>query len=73
MDELDSKRHVGCEELKLKIEDTKIPNHIFGHVHNDYGIVKTKHTTYVNSASLDQSHRYINKPIEIIHNFLTHS
>ncbi|CAM4247421.1 metallophosphatase domain-containing protein [Gillisia limnaea] len=65
LDELDNKHHIGCEKLLKRIEDLKIPNHIFGHVHNDYGIVRTKNTVFINSASLDGRHRQINAPLTV--------
>lgn len=67
LDELDNKHHIGCEELLKRIKDLKIPNHIFGHVHNDYGIVRTKNTVFINSASLDERYRQINSPITLNH------
>lgn len=63
LDELDNKQHIGCKELYKRIKDLKIPNHIFGHVHNDYGIVRTRNTVFINSASLDGKHRPINTPL----------
>lgn len=65
LDEVEDKQHIGCEELIKRIQDLKIPNHIFGHVHNDYGIVRTKNTVFINSASLDGRHRHINAPLTI--------
>ena len=65
LDELDNKHHLGCEALFKRIKALKIPNHIFGHVHNDYGIVRTKSTVYINSASLDGRYRQINAPLTI--------
>lgn len=65
LDELDNKHHIGCEELFKRIKELKIPNHIFGHVHNDYGIVRTKNTVFINSASLDGRHRQINAPLTV--------
>lgn len=67
LDELDNKEHIGCEELYKRIKTLKIPNHIFGHVHNDYGIVRTAHTTFINAASLDNRYRYLNTPLVLHH------
>jgi len=54
LDELDNKHHIGCEKLAERIRNLKIKHHIFGHVHNNYGIVRTKTTIFINSASLDE-------------------
>lgn len=66
LDELDNKRHIGCEQLLQRVRFLKIPFHIFGHNHNDYGIERSQNTVFVNAASLDQRYRPINAP-QIIH------
>lgn len=67
LDELDNKEHIGCRELLKRIKQINLPNHIFGHVHNDYGIVKTRQTTFINAASMDNRYRYINTPLLLHH------
>lgn len=67
LDEVDNKSMIGCKNLKERLSKLNISHHIFGHVHNDYGKVKREKTTYVNSSSLDQSHRIINHPISFIY------
>lgn len=63
LDELDNKRHIGCEKLLERIRQLKLPYHIFGHNHNDYGIVKRKNTVFINASSLDDKYRHINQPL----------
>jgi len=67
MDELNNRTMIGCKNLTDRLSELNISHHIFGHVHNDYGMVKTEKTTYINSSSLDDSYRPINRPITIIH------
>ena len=67
LDELDNKHPIGCEKLAKRIRNLKIKYHVFGHVHNDYGIVRTKTTIFINSASLDEKYRSINAPLIINH------
>ncbi|WP_033445110.1 metallophosphoesterase family protein [Gillisia marina] len=67
LDELDNKTMVGCKNLIERLSELDITHHIFGHVHNDYGKVKTERTTFINSSSIDESYRIINKPISIIY------
>lgn len=66
LDELDNKRHIGCEKLLQRIRLLKIPYHIFGHNHNDYGIERSQSTVFINASSLDGRYRPINAP-QIIH------
>lgn len=63
LDELDNKRHIGCEKLLERIRQINLPLHIFGHIHNDYGMVKRQNTVFINASSLDNKYRYINQPL----------
>jgi Icc-related predicted phosphoesterase len=65
LDELDNKTHIGCEKLAQRVQQLKLPYHVFGHNHNDYGIVRTKETVFINASSLDNSYRPINAPLVI--------
>lgn len=55
----------GCPFLLDKVKEVKPKIHAFGHIHEDYGIKKTKDTTFINASSLDRSYTYKNKPITI--------
>lgn len=65
LDEIDNKQHIGCQQLSKKLKELKLPHHIFGHIHEDYGIVRTRDTTFVNASSLDAKSRQINAPLAI--------
>lgn len=56
-------RFVGCADLRYAIEEVRPKYHLFGHIHEGYGISKTIHTTYVNASLLDQYYRPVNEPI----------
>lgn len=64
-DQLSDKRHVGCEELKSRIAEIRLPIHIFGHIHNHYGIVTLAPTTFINASCLDNRYRPIHPAVEI--------
>lgn len=55
----------GCEQLKDRVDKIKPKYHIFGHMHLHNGIIKDKHTTYINASICDDSYKSINK----IHTF----
>ena len=59
--------HLGSKTLAKKIDELKIPYVLFGHIHGSYGVEKTKHTTYVNCALLDEDYDMVNDPIIINH------
>ncbi len=67
LDELDDKRHIGCDKLLQRILEIAPAYHIFGHNHNDYGIERTSNTVFVNSSSMDNGYRLINAPLVIHH------
>lgn len=67
LDELDNKRHIGCDRLLKRIKEIGPAYHIFGHNHNDYGIERTATTVFVNSSSMDDHYRLINAPLVIHH------
>jgi len=37
--------------------------HLFGHIHNAYGIEKSKHTTFVNASLLNENYELVNEPV----------
>lgn len=43
---------VGCEELRARVEVLRPSIHIFGHIHEGSGVIRDRHTTYVNAAML---------------------
>lgn len=67
LDELDNKMQIGCDELEKRIKKLEIPHHIFGHVHHEYGVVRTKKTTYYNVSSINEYYQFVNKPVVINH------
>jgi len=57
--------HAGCEELIKKVEEIRPRVHIFGHIHEDYGILEQSGTRFVNASNCDEGYRLINPPIVI--------
>lgn len=55
--------HVGCEELKIKIEHIKPRYHIFGHIHEQPGTEKINDTTYINATQVNLFYQLTRKPI----------
>jgi Icc-related predicted phosphoesterase len=47
---LDGQQHAGCPELRSAVIRLRPRLHVFGHVHNGYGTLPTKHTMFVNAA-----------------------
>jgi Icc-related predicted phosphoesterase len=58
----------GCEDLLKVVEKIKPQYHIFGHIHEAYGMTYNDHTTFINASILDEHYRIKNKPFFIEYN-----
>jgi Icc-related predicted phosphoesterase len=58
---------VGCEELQDRLAAMARPPrlHVFGHIHEGYGVVKTPRTTHVNASICDVAYRPVNGAVVI--------
>lgn len=63
LDETVSKIHVGCKDLFNIAEEIKPLYHLFGHVHEGYGMMKRGGTTFINASVLDASYKLENDPV----------
>lgn len=61
-DRVKSGERVGCEDLLERTRGLKPKLHIFGHVHEDYGVTESKETLYVNASFLDRKRRPCQPP-----------
>lgn len=57
--------HLGCSDLRVKIEDIKPKMHVCGHIHTGYGYVCNEHTHFFNASVLNESYNFTQKPIHI--------
>jgi Icc-related predicted phosphoesterase len=55
--------HVGCEELKTKVEQVKPRYHIFGHIHEQPGVEKIGDVTYMNATQVNLFYQLTRKPL----------
>ena len=53
----------GCKELLKTVSTIRPRYHLFGHIHNSYGIEKTEHTTFANASLVDDKYRLLNSPL----------
>jgi len=62
-----STRQVGCLELLKAIQVAKPKIHIFGHVHESYGISESEEmeTLFVNASICNKDFRPLNRPVEL--------
>ena len=55
----------GCIDLLKRVSEVNPKYHIFGHIHEGYGMRQREEVTYVNASLCDARYRPINAPIEI--------
>jgi len=61
-DEVD-RGHVGCELLLNRVLQVSPKLHIFGHIHEGYGIMENENTKFINCSICDGGYSPSNKPI----------
>lgn len=54
--------NVGCTNLLTKIEEIKPQYHIYGHIHEGFGLTKRNQTTFINAASVDFNYKIRKTP-----------
>ncbi len=63
MDRTHSGVHVGCDILLKKVKALKPRLHLFGHIHEGYGVEEQDGVTFINAAVLSASYELINPPV----------
>ena len=58
--------HCGSKLLRDRVDEIKPKLHVFGHIHEDAGEYKTKHTHFINAAQMDRAYNLANKPISVV-------
>lgn len=57
-------RHVGCVELLSVVQRRVRPRyHVFGHIHEAYGVTTDGQTTFINASICDVKYRPVNAPV----------
>ncbi|WP_298646359.1 metallophosphatase domain-containing protein [uncultured Proteiniphilum sp.] len=54
--------HYGDHNLLQTVLDIRPRYHLFGHIHNVYGVEKGKNTIFSNASLVDEQYRLLNKP-----------
>lgn len=57
--------HVGCEELRAALPRVRPRAHVFGHIHEDYGVQGQDGTVFINASLCDGRYRPVNAPIVV--------
>ena len=65
LDEAPGDRNVGCQDLLDAVRAIKPKLHVFGHIHQDYGVTKEGDTLFVNASLCTEQYHCTNLPIMI--------
>lgn len=63
LDQVHGGLHLGCEDLRNRLAAVRPRVHIFGHIHDSYGVAQSKKTIFVNACACDEQYRMRNQPI----------
>lgn len=55
----------GCEDLNRRVWEVAPRLHVFGHIHEAYGVTEANGTRFVNAASLDVQYQAVHPPIVV--------
>jgi Icc-related predicted phosphoesterase len=57
--------NTGCEDLRLVVDRIKPRLHIFGHIHEAYGVEERDGTIFINACQLDERYRLAHEPVVV--------
>ena len=57
--------HLGCKDLNNRVLQVQPKVHCFGHVHSGAGETEFRDIKFINASVLDESYKYVNKPINL--------
>lgn len=64
LDRTDSGDYAGCADLMDTIKVIQPKVHIFGHIHEGYGMLEKNGTTFINASSVNAQYKLVNEPVE---------
>lgn len=64
-DETADGRNAGCPHLRERLKGLNVKLHVFGNIHEGYGVFDSLATKFVNASQVDEQNNLKNKPIEV--------
>jgi len=65
LDQTVHRHNVGCEDLRAAVERVQPTLCVFGHIHEDYGMMVRGETQFVNASVLNVHYERVNRPISV--------
>lgn len=63
LDQVINEKHVGCRDLRMRVDSIQPRVVVFGHVHESFGKMKKGSTTFVNACLLNECYELVNRPV----------
>ena len=63
LDTVINEKQVGCKNLLATINNIKPKAHVFGHIHESYGVLNRSGIKFINASVLNESYELTNKPV----------
>jgi predicted phosphohydrolase len=65
LDQVRGGTHLGCEALAERVAAVKPRIHVFGHIHDGFGVVQSTSTLFINASLCDEDYLPINRPVVV--------
>jgi predicted phosphodiesterase len=65
LDQVRGGEHLGCEELSVRVAAARPRIHVFGHIHDSYGVARQGPTLFINASVCDEAYRPGNRPVVV--------
>lgn len=63
LDQVHGGAHLGCGALRTRLKTVRPRVHVFGHIHDAYGVAQSSSTVYVNGCVCDEVYRPTHRPV----------
>ena len=63
LDTVLNEQHAGCPDLLRTVLTIKPKVHVFGHIHESYGVIKRSGIKFVNASQVNEHYELVNKPV----------
>lgn len=55
--------HAGCKILRKRVQQIQPRVHVFGHIHEGYGMIKHGTTTFINASMVNANFQLVHSPV----------
>jgi len=65
LDQVRGGSHLGCEELAARVAAVRPRIHVFGHIHDGFGVLRSQATVFINASTCDEAYRPNHRPVVV--------